>query len=212
VGEAGVAKRGGEDRVGAVILMATYAVDFLTAFREYYDEARKRKSEIEWRNNWHNTRDWSQMLIYDEDAEIRKVAPRLGLQCLRGEPFRLDAVFQLANDKPWCPPHVAIEHENNPHGFRTELRALLSIRCPLKVGITYTLRSDARSAEKLSALRDTITRDIREAFAAFEALNNEDPDTEYLFLVGSEEKPHELRWFSRIFCSVTGPTEFAAFA
>ena len=150
------------------------------------------------------------MLIYDDDAVIRKVAPRLGLRCLRGEPFRLDAVFRLENDKPWYPPHVAVEHENNPHGFRTELRALLSIRCPLKVGITYTLTSDVGRTGSLSALRDTITRDIREAFAAFDALNKEDPNAEYLFLVGSEEEPYELRWFSQSFRSGTGPPEFAA--
>ena len=74
MGEAGVVERGGEDRLGAFVLMAAYAVGFLTAFREYHDEARKKKNEVDWGDIWHNTRDWSQMFIYDDDAAIRKVA------------------------------------------------------------------------------------------------------------------------------------------
>jgi hypothetical protein len=209
VGEAGVAERRSEDRVGAVVLMVAYALNFLNAFRECYEIARRRKGD-KWEAIWCNTRDWSQMMIYDDDSVIRNVAPRLHLKCLRGEPFRLDAVFE--KDEAWAPPHIAIEHENNPHGFRTELRALLSIGCPLKVGITYTFTSDIGSNGSQSNLRGKIACDICDAHAAFSALSKEDPDTECLFLIGSEEKPRELQWFSHSFRSGAGPTGLAMFA
>jgi hypothetical protein len=152
------------------------------------------------------------MMIYEDNAVVRNVASHLHLQCVRGEPFRLDAVFEAKEDKPWYPPHVAIEHENNPHGFQTELRALLSIRCPLKVGITYALTSDLGSTGSLTKLRDKIANQIRDAHLAFAALTREDPDTEYLFLLGSEEKLGELRWYSIMFRSSAGPGESPMFA
>ena len=101
---------------------------------------------------WEDISRWSDLMIYnakpssDEDAVVRTVASQLGLKCYPREPLHLDAVFvkRDAESWEWFPVLVAIEHENAPAKFETEVQKLLSIRCPLKVGITYALRDTNR--------------------------------------------------------------------
>jgi hypothetical protein len=46
-----------------------YASDFLSAFQENFDTARKR-DEKSWKLIQSNSRDWSQMMIYDDHPVI----------------------------------------------------------------------------------------------------------------------------------------------
>jgi hypothetical protein len=125
------------------------------------------------------------------------VANDLGLTCHPGEPLRLDGVFTSA-DAPrweWFPCIVAVEHENNPSTFGNEVRKLLSVRCPLKVGITYAMSSDTRDPTRLCA---GIAAEITKPFGLVNQLLPEDGSTEYLFLVGVEMPvgQRELAWHS----------------
>jgi hypothetical protein len=96
---------------------------------------------------------------------------------------------------------VAIEHENDPRGFRDEVQKLLSVRCPLKVGITYALTGDGSQPD----LQSRVEGGIRREFAAANALSQEDGATEYLFLLGYEVNDRELQWRKLIFNAANGP-------
>jgi hypothetical protein len=178
----------------------TSAADFHAAFLRAYKQARER-GDAQWQNIWTNTNAWSQLMIYDPEAVVRVIAPSLNLQCWVGEPFRLDAVFYAKNANHWFPMHVAIEHENAPRGFRDEIQKLLSVRCPLKVGITYALKSDG----SLPDLQAVVEEDVRREFAAANALIQEDGATEYLFLLGCEANTFQLQWRSLIVNAANGP-------
>jgi hypothetical protein len=155
----------------------TNATEFVAAFVASYDEARRRFSH-EWSHIWGTS--WSQFMIWDEQSVIRVVADKLKLQCHPGEPLRLDAVFHAPGDRwSWFPIRVVIEHENSPVTFDNEVQKLLSIRCPVKVGITYSLTSDVRGDRSwLEKLHSRIAQSIRGHFAAMDALIKEDPETE----------------------------------
>jgi hypothetical protein len=179
----------------------TSAAEFFGAFLTSYKEARKRFNQ-EWPRIWATAPSWSQFMIWDQEAVIRRVAPKLGLKCHSGEPLHLDAVFHANTDHwPWFPMQVAIEHENAPLTFQREVQKLLSVRCRLKVGITYAITSHVGGDRtRLEDLRARIARIISEQFAAMDALIGEDSKTEYLFLIGSEEEQdNELRWYQLAF-------------
>jgi hypothetical protein len=179
----------------------TSATDFHTAFLKVFEQKRKRFDDAQWQSNWTNTKDWSQLMIYDPEAVVRLVAPNLNLRCWVGEPFRLDAVFHIENAaRSWFPMRVAIEHENDPLGFGDEIQKLLSVRCPLKVGITYALIGDGSQSDLQGGVEDEIRREFDEA----NALTREDGTTEYLFLLGCEVN-RELQWRKLIFNAATGP-------
>ena len=180
----------------------TFAADFRAAFLAAYQQARERYGPAEWEEMWTDPKAWSKVMIYNEDAVVRVVAPRLNLQCWPGEPLHLDAIFFERDADYWLPIHIAIEHENAASGFREEIQKLLSIRCPLKVGITYGLTSDSGS---LSDLRARTEDKIRQEIFAVNAVMQEDLRTEYLFLIGCEIKRFELQWFSLIFNAASGP-------
>jgi hypothetical protein len=186
------------------------AANFRDVFEQCYEETRSNQSD-HWKGIWNDTFAWSRLMIYYSDAVVRKVAPRLNLECAKGEPFRLDAVFHADGAHHWFPMCVAIEHENSPFTFYKEIRALLSVRCPLKVGVTYTLRSDIRgrdSSSELADLRNKISNRIYTDIAGF---IKEDPDTEYLFLIGSEDEPYEIRGYSVDFRAGNPPDDLPIF-
>ncbi|MBW4022614.1 MAG: hypothetical protein HIU92_05645 [Proteobacteria bacterium] len=112
---------------------------FLTHFTALYDEQRAALSDEEWGIVWGDASSWSSFMIYDEKSVVRKLAETLNLTCFNGEPMRLDAVFTPTAKYDWFPIAVAIEHENNHRGFHGEINKLLSIKCPLKVGVTYSI-------------------------------------------------------------------------
>jgi hypothetical protein len=121
-----------------------------------------------------------------------------------GEPFHLDAVFHDVATNIWFPIEVALEHENDPRTFIIEVRKLLSMRCPLKVGVTYTLKSDIRNGN-LEELRGTISDRISYEYKIVSDIIAESPTTEYLFLVGSEDRECEIDWYSLAFNARVGP-------
>ncbi len=77
---------------------------------------------------------------------------------------------------------VAIEHENFATYFHSEVQKLLSVRCPLKVGITYTYSATKQRNNQLQRIENTIWKNWSEARKTI----GEDARTEYLFLVGTE--------------------------
>jgi hypothetical protein len=195
------------------------AKDFRTGFVAAYRAARERHRN-DWRDTWMSTVRWSGLMIYnakpsaDEDAVVRSVASDLGLKCHRGEPFGFDAVFYKRDAEnwewEWFPILVAIEHENARTIFDGEVKKLLSIRCALKVGITYAL-SDTNLP--FAGIHSGIARNIENRFNTIQAAIIEDPKTEYLFLIGTETKDElfELKWYSLEFRAGDGPRKDQAF-
>jgi hypothetical protein len=110
-----------------------------------------------------------------------------------------DAVFSAPyrNNDPF-PLRVVIENEAEWRTFECEIRKLLSVRCLLKVGITYT---DSARGNKH---RDEIASWIHEDYKEIHLVIGEDPRTEYLFLVGESEKL-EISWYSLQFQARNGP-------
>jgi hypothetical protein len=189
------------------------AADFRAVFKRCYEESRSRQNH-HWKKIWNDSYAWSQLMIYDDHAVVRRVAPHLNLRCYQGEPLRLDAAFHEQDAEHWFPMRVAIEHENSPFTFYKETRAILSVRCPLKVGITYTLQSDIRRNDlfsELSDLRNRVADAIHTNYKEISKVVKEDIDTEYLFLIGSEEEPYEIRWYSVDFRAADPPKERPVF-
>lgn len=137
---------------------------------------------------------------------LADVAANLGL-CYPSEngnrePMTLDAVFSAPSEKKdRFPIRVAIEHEDDWTGFESEIRKLLSVRCPLKVGITYT-----GDSPKGQEYRDEVAGWIREDFDEIKDTVKEYADTEYLFLIGAESNNQEISsWYSLSFRASEGP-------
>jgi len=184
------------------------AIDFYTAFIQAFEKMTIRFDDAQWKSKWINTKDWSKLMIYDPDALIRTVANSFDadLACWAErpyEPLHFDAVFHAKNSGSWFPIRVAIEHENAAHTFRDEIQKLLSVRCPLKVGITYALINDSSQPD----LQAKIEVEIRQEFAAAKAITQEDDKTEYLFLLGYEVTDRVLQWRRLIFDAATGPAD-----
>jgi hypothetical protein len=134
--------------------------------------------------------------IRDCQPVLVQVAKRFELYHMDGEPLHLDAVF--SRQLRWAPMFAAIEHENNSTTFEQEVQKLISVRCQLKVGITYTpyRRSDRRK----HLLRDICEKKIKPHWdRTCVELGQEPSDTEYLFLVGHEERAKELAWYVKSF-------------
>jgi hypothetical protein len=186
----------------------TLATDFCAAFIKAYDQMRLRlDDDAQWQANW-NTKTWSDLMIYKRDppAVVRAVANHLDQFCCWEkspfEPLHLDAVFSAKSSDSWFPICIAIEHENEPGRFLDEIRKLLTIRCPLKVGITYALMDARRNQPKLL---DQVEDRIRTEFAAANAVIQEAPGTEYLFLLGYEASIRTLQWHYLIFNAGNSP-------
>ena len=140
----------------------TSAKEFREKFLDSYRMARESHRD-EWDAIWTDTARWSNLMIYDPGSVVKSVAEGLHLKCHQREPLSFDAVFVKPTNPPWdwFPVVVAIEHENNPKTFDGEVKKLLSIRCRLKVGITYVLSSDTGDAD---ALRTKIASNIQNQF------------------------------------------------
>lgn len=171
-------------------------------------------------NQWNEPmpyRQWNELMLSrpTETARLPKeinasvlaeVAKRLSL-CYPSnypnrQPMTFDAVFSEHSERQdWFPIRVAIEHENNCIDFWSEICKLLSVRCPLKVGITYITGSrDHRSV--LAKIEEA----IRSNFALVAEIVGESPAAEYLFLVwgGLPDKPKEV-WYALDFRASDGP-------
>ena len=118
---------------------------FLKVFLEKYN-GKYIENQDSWEEIWQDTCKWSKFMI---ECVIREVNYP-NIRCHNGEPLRLDAVFTTSPDKwDWFPISIALEHENNPIGVHGEIKKLISIDCPLKVMITYSLIEDSISIEEL---------------------------------------------------------------
>ncbi len=185
---------------------------FCERFLKSYSKLRAAFTDDErWREIW--TYQWNEVMLWQptttfhppqeiQRSVLAQTADELGLHYENGEPLRLDAVFS-SDKKTWFPILVAVEHENNCRGFESEVTKLLSVRCSLKVGITYSYTSSAQRQQSL----DDIQRIVKENFAKISNVVGEDQGTEYLFLVGTEvsERPRELSWFAIDFRASEGP-------
>ena len=188
------------------------AVQFYDAFLKRYEQERKSHNDNEWEKVWTDTNLWSNLMIYRKNAVLREVAQSLYLQCYDREPLRLDAVFTTPDPKSqqlwdWFPIIVAIEHENNPWGFHGEINKLFSICCALKVGITYALLDQRKKPDEIKRI---ILDRIKRSYESRGSLINEDPKTEYLFLIGHECKPRMIEWSALMFNAGQG-TKTASF-
>ena len=183
------------------------ARNFLDAFLEAYSRCRLHYTREEWDLSvWPK---WDYFLFRTkphlglrDESVLKAVAKKLDMDYWEGEPLRLDGVFhrkggEVAHGFPF-PILVAIEHEEAPHTFGSEIMKLLTVRCPLKVGITY----DCGDA----GWRKRIQDDIAEKFQAIAAVNSEDPHCEYLFLIGCFEnrEAREPAWWSVQFSAGSG--------
>ena len=92
---------------------------------------------------------------------------------------------------------VAIEHESNHRGFESEIMKLLSVRCPVKLGITYTPFFASQNTEgKCQQVLNDIHEVLVGKLKAISQVVDEDPKTEYLFLVGAEEQVQVITWYA----------------
>ena len=178
--------------------MSIAATDFQRAFLESYASFRATYVEIrDWHLLWEDTALWSDRMLYSENSVIQNTAKALALRVHPGEPLRIDAALSPQCSTSWFPIHVAIEHENAPLTVKNEIRALASIRAPLKVIITYALCDYRRP--------DQIVRDLPGKIAAelltINSLLCESVSTQYLFLVGRERPEREIQWWSMAFTS-----------
>jgi hypothetical protein len=184
---------------------------FLASYVKVRDSfARKER----WNEMWHR---WNDLMLSRPDESSRlpreisasvvaDVAGKLGL-CYPSEyrnrqPMTLDAALADQSDnQDRFPIKVAIEHENDWSGFDSEIKKLLSVRCPLKVGITY---SD--DSPKGREYRQEIAGYIKDDFDEISLIVREDPATEYLFLIGAESDDNEIScWYSLDFRAENGP-------
>ena len=187
------------------------AKTFCDTFLKSYSKVRAAFTDEErwiqvWTTQWNALMVWQPTATFHPPQEIQRsvladTAAELGLHYQNGEPLRLDAVF--SGQQAWFPILAAIEHENNCSGFESEVTKLLSVRCLLKVGITYTYGSSERRQKSL----EYIEQIIKENFVKISRAVGEDRRTEYLFLVGIEvpERPKELSWYGLDFQACEGP-------
>jgi len=91
------------------------------------------------------------------------------------------------------PMVVAIEYENDIKTFQEELLKLALVRCPLKVGITYTAM-DKTDAKNLKRGQDRIQKRLESIMATLANHTLEDPKTEYLILLGHEASETAPLW------------------
>jgi hypothetical protein len=170
--------------------------DFRIAFLKAYDEALQRTKPV-WHTIWKSPSEWTHFMLYDGQAVLKMTADHLGLEYCPwvSEPLRLDAALVPGGAKHWFPMHVAVEHENEPNGFEGEICKLLSVRAPLKVGITYALSDHKKHEEIPGKIRDMISN----RYAEIAATIGEDRAAQYLFLVGVESDSFQLHWLSLTF-------------
>jgi hypothetical protein len=197
--------------------MYEHKVPTAGAFREafiaaYYKARACFTSESMWDSFCGGSATWSSLMLPRPQETWRlpreigcsvlsDVAGRLGLCYPTCQPMTLDAVFaeraDTADTKEWFPINVAIEHENVRTGFQSEIRKLFSMRCPLKVGITYVPSSKPRNG------LEEIAGAVKSSFELMSRVVGEDAKAEYLFLVGVERRVST--WYALEFRASDGP-------
>lgn len=164
------------------------AETFFKAFVSSYYNKKKQKSGI-WNDIWSDTNKWSCFMIYNDDSVVRGIASELDLKCFPREPLHIDAVFTKTQEWSWFPISIAVEHENDPSGFHGEIEKLMSIDCPLKVGITYSILGD----KKVEYVRNKIEKSFFESLEMVKTIGER--SCEYVFIIGNEIEGHEKEIF-----------------
>ncbi len=177
----------------------SWSQKFLEAFLAAYADARSLFSSEQWKTVW--ATNWNRFVLWNPlppqpKSLLAMTAERMGLAYWDREPFRVDAAFvrpefRVIGNLP-MPLIVAIEHENDFRGFIEEIAKLTHIRCPLKVGITYSLLSTPPHDPDVSSARSQIESWIAEVDKLVHA--KEDPENEYLYLLGVEQSLLTLEW------------------
>jgi hypothetical protein len=183
---------------------------FLEAFGTQYAVARSMFSNVKWEALW--TDHWNRFMLWNplppqQEPLLAMTAKQMGLMYWDREPFRLDAAFVTPDFREIgnipLPLIAAIEHENDIRGFQQEIAKLAHVRCPLKVGITYSqLSVPPTDSEILSAKTkiDTWIEGVNKLICA-----KEDPSSEYVYLLGVETVRYTLEWH---YCCRTADSYF----
>ena len=134
---------------------------------------------------------------------LGEAAASLHLTYATREQLHLDAIFSYK--EVWFPIVVAIESEIVSGTFEQEVKKLLSVRCPLKVGMTGFDTSDGEEEKKLQAIEQM----IKNKFKEISEIIREDPDAEYLFLIDVELNSQKeiSRWYALDFRAGDGPQD-----
>jgi len=192
----------------------TYGAIFCNKFKEAYLECRALFDANSWSQVWYTY--WNNFMLWNPIAPQSKpvlevVAEKMNLKWWDREPFRLDGVFvhkdyKLVGNYP-LPIIVGIEHENDLRTFGQEIAKLAYIRCPLKVGITYTLAIPGPVPQEI-ILRSQglIKKAVSDILSDLSKWIGEDPQAEYVYLLGVESQVLELDWYALCFLASTDPS------
>ncbi len=173
------------------------AEGFREAFVGSFDECSKTLKQARiWEEAWPR---WNELMLAQliNSPELRviqrsvlvRTAEAMGLSYWKGQPLTVDAIFSYEGS--WFPILAAIEHENDWRGFESEVMKLLSLRCPLKVGITYA--ADRNLEACCEKVMEILQGDLDDAKSSI----GEDPLTQYLFLIGGESEGEDIScWYS----------------
>lgn len=193
------------------------ALEFVSKFLEAYNLTWTSLSQDEQKEIWVDKDKWNRLMLWRtarrpcnlDKTVLERTADAMGLEYYEGEPLHLDGAFYskthaLAHRFPF-PIIVAFEHENNHRTFDDEVVKLLSIRCRLKVGITYTqLEGAANTARGRQRALEDIHQMILRDFNQIAEITGEDALSEYLFLIGVEIRIHSLQWQALTFSAGNG--------
>ena len=182
----------------------TYGKIFCDKFIDAYKECRalfkgESWSQI-WKWNWNNFMLWNPIAPQTKPL-LGVVAEKMNLIWWDREPFRLDGAFIRLDSKVVgnyrLPIIVAVEHENDLRTFVQEITKLAHIRSPLKVGITYTSPIPGPASQQLIlSSQEKIKSVVIEISTSLNKWVGEDPQTEYVYLLGVESQPSELDWYA----------------
>ncbi|MFZ0412601.1 MAG: hypothetical protein WA737_12025 [Candidatus Acidiferrales bacterium] len=196
-----------------MIIQKRTALKFLSKFVEAFQESVEGLSAPELDKIWDDKHGWDGLIIGRPTRPpagcVRPVwqttADKLELRYWSGEPLRFDGVFygrDADQETAPFPFHVALEHEYVPARFSEEIVKLLSVRCPLKVGIIYY------DKDYLKRMKTT-EKQICDYFQQFSAIVSESAETQYLFIAGIvRRRPFQIEWKSLSFSATDTNHEF----
>ena len=169
------------------------AQQFLDAWCDVWEKKDKNKCLSNQFSGDGSGGDWTKAMLTGEDAFLKRVAAKLGIKHKQEKErkgyYRLDMVFLHDEDEGEGYPSlfdVMIEHENDRQP-ENEMWKLIFLRSPLKVIIFYHSNPEEKIKECVEMLC--------EANKSFP----ENPDTDYLFIIGTVDRPNQKmywRWAS----------------
>jgi hypothetical protein len=153
---------------------------------------------------------------YLDKPVLRLAAEEMGLKYWDGEPFRFEGAFVRENHRVvgnYRVPIIAVfEHELDIHGFEQEVIKLAHISCPLKIGITYSNYWMPTTTEQVRReCENLIWKWTSDAFRQLSPYTKENPESEYVYLMGVDEQPFELSWYHLTFNAGSWPETLRPF-